>query len=531
MKILIVDDEPLVQAGIKSMINWSEHDYTIIGTASNGEIAYQMIQTQNPDIVITDIKMPVMSGLDLIQRCYEDNQSLPVFILLTSYEELAYYKHAIKYQVLEYLVKLELTPEILLSTLERAKAKVNSLKRVSEDVVSSDSTDVMRERFLVRLLLNMLDETEQINDLFDYYKIDCSANYYLASYLEIYNTKENLPTDKQMTLYTSSLQMIKELIVKYLPCEIVSLDARHFCVIFHFHEVGDTIASKISDALQHVSEMLFSYYSVKIVGGIGSHVTDPSNLSVSYQDAKRIANVAINNQAILFYQDELEHDSDKNTFNMSLFKDDLQMAFTEYDSDVLSNVFNSLIELFKDSPSHYLQAVDAAGSILYMSLSFLNNGESIVSNIFASSASGYRSLYESNSTTDVLKWMEFLRDGLCEYFNEHNKDFKNHVVNNVKKYIRENTAKKLTLNDVSKLFNISPNYLSVLFSKYNDVGFSDYINQCKVEAAKKMLMDEDMKIYEIADELGFESAFYFSRVFKKITGMSPRDYLNLNIGE
>ena len=86
---------------------------------------------------------------------------------------------------------------------------------------------------------------------------------------------------------------------------------------------------------------------------------------------------------------------------------------------------------------------------------------------------------------------------------------------------------KLTLNKVSESFNISPNYLSVLFSKYSDIGFSDYINQCKIEAAKKMMSESDYKIYEISDILGFESAFYFSRVFKKVTGLSPRDYKNV----
>ena len=88
--------------------------------------------------------------------------------------------------------------------------------------------------------------------------------------------------------------------------------------------------------------------------------------------------------------------------------------------------------------------------------------------------------------------------------------------------------RSLTLNKVAREFNISPNYLSVLFSKNNDIGFSDYINQSKIDAAKKMMTDGDYKIYEISDRLGYESAFYFSRVFKKVTGLSPRGYMNQN---
>ncbi len=99
---------------------------------------------------------------------------------------------------------------------------------------------------------------------------------------------------------------------------------------------------------------------------------------------------------------------------------------------------------------------------------------------------------------------------------------------NVKKYVKEHINEKLSLNAVSEIFNISPNYLSVLFSKFNDVGFTDYINQCKIEVAERMLMEGDYKIYEISDKLGFESAFYFSRVFKKVTGVSPRNYVSGN---
>lgn len=508
------------------MVNWANYGHTIIGTASNGELAYKMINDYKPDIVITDIKMPVMTGLELIQKCYEEKRELPVFILLTSYEEIQFYKEAIKYQVLEYLVKLELTPEALIEAVSRAEEKVNSLKKTSSDILPTDNIDVMKERFLIRMILNMFYESDNLSDLINYYNLDFSASNHVASYFHIFNTKEDPQSDKQFALYTSSLQMIRELLAKYIPCEILSLDIKHFCVIFHLDDSIEDIWNTINDALKHVSDMLFSYYSVKIIGGVGSPVSNPLRLCDSYQDAKRIAPKAFAENTIYYYPCINDTQIEGTVFNMTLFRDDLQKAFTEYDGKALYSVFNSLMELFENSPSHYIQAIDAAGSILYMALSFLHNGDQVVSDIFADTNAGYRSLYESISTADVLKWMEHFRDGLCDYFNDHNKDFKGIVVTNVKKYIRENNDKRLSLNEVAQLFNISPSYLSLLFSKYNDVGFSDYINQCKIDTAKNMLKEGELKIYEIADELGFESTSYFSRVFKKVTGLSPRDYLN-----
>lgn len=128
--------------------------------------------------------------------------------------------------------------------------------------------------------------------------------------------------------------------------------------------------------------------------------------------------------------------------------------------------------------------------------------------------------------TQVVDWLLYFRDSLCELFQERKKDHKNHIVTNVKKYIATNINKHLSLNDVSDAFGISPNYLSQLFKKYNDMGFNEYVTWLKVQEAKTMLTDSNMKVYEIADTLGFESAFYFSKVFKKVEGISPSEYQN-----
>jgi two-component system response regulator YesN len=99
-------------------------------------------------------------------------------------------------------------------------------------------------------------------------------------------------------------------------------------------------------------------------------------------------------------------------------------------------------------------------------------------------------------------------------------------VDNVKKYIELNITQKLSLNEVATIYGISPNYLSALFKKYNSCGYSEYITEQKIAKAKRMLTEDNLKVYEVADALGFESAFYFSKVFKKVTGISPSEYLN-----
>lgn len=527
INLLLADDEPLVQAGIKSMINWEDYDVHIVGTASNGAAAYEMIKQSVPDIVITDIKMPVMSGLELAKKCQEEGMPLPVFIILTSYEEFGFVKEALTYQVVDYLIKLELTPETLGETLQRAINKVTEL-RAAAQIHESPYSNIhfLREQFFTRLVLNLFESETQLALQAEHLKISFDYPCFVACYVEICSDKlQTMDSEKQIALYTNSLQMADELISKYLPCHVLSVDTRHFCILFFIKEETD-YRTAIRTAVEQVSTMLFNYYSVSIHTGIGSPVCDPMQISVSYQNAKQIFSKVTREKPILFFEDVPCSEISKNVFNLSLFREDIRKAYTEYDEKALYDIFTSIMELFENQNAHYLQALDAAGNILYLSLSLLNNGEQIVSDIFADKHNGYRSLYELTGVDQILEWMQVLRDGLCASFAAHNKDYKNHIVNHVKKYISEHIGEKLTLNKVAEVFNISPNYLSVLFSKNNDIGFTDYINQSKIEEAKKMIAGGEYKIYEISDILGFESAFYFSRVFKKVTGVSPRDYIN-----
>lgn len=532
IKLLIVDDEPLVQAGIKSMINWEEHDIHIVGTASNGSIAYDMISQHEPDIVISDIKMPVMTGLELVKKCYDEKREFPLFIILTSFEEFSLIKEAISYQVFDYLVKLELTADSLLDTLKRAIKKISGQKKDSSaEDTSLNSIYLLKNQFFTRLILNLFESEKVFYTQSQNLDIDFEYDAYAVCYIKMVSEKsEQMAPEKRINLYTSSLQMASELISKHIPCYVLSMDMKHFCIIFFLKD--DALShykETITNALEQVSSMLNNYYGVTITGSIGSIVNLPLQIADSYQDAKQIFTQISDNTPFLFLEDASYNQPLKNVFNMSLFREDIRKAYAEFDENALHDIFTSIIDLFSDKPGHYVQALDAASSILYLSLSLLNNGEQTISEIFEDRGNGYRSLYELTNVSQIVEWMKQLRDGLCDFFVTHNKDYKNHIVVNVKKYIAEHIEEKLNLNNVAEVFNISPNYLSILFSKHNDIGFSDFINQSKIEAAKKMLVDGDYKVYEVSDILGFESAFYFSRVFKKITGLSPRDFVKNNL--
>ena len=530
IKLLIVDDEPLVQIGIKSMINWASLGIEVCGTAVNGEAALSMIEEHSPEIVITDIKMPKMNGLELAKACRDTYGPVPVFIILTSYEEFSLIKQAMSYQAVDYLVKLELDAQSLTDSVNRALERLKAIKASRKEPESASAETISlenyHEKFFLRLLHNLFDSDEQFLLQAKDLKLDFSDSAYLAAQGSLLSTgSAQLDENQQISLYSSSLQMVQDILKKYLSCYVIPLDLRHFAVIFHGEERAlSSLALK--EAWENVCKMVQNYFNVSVRAGLGSVVHSPAHISISYQEARQSLGMTGDARPIASIVEEDGTDSQlKNSFNISLWRNDLSRAFEEFDTEALHATLTQIIELFGHGPVRLLQAMDGACNILYLALSLLPDGEQIISPLFSSYPDGYRSIYRMATVEQIVEWLTQFRDGLCESLRSRRRTYKESVVNNVQKYINSHVEEHLSLNDVAAVFGLSPNYLSSLFKKTCNVGFSEYITQRKIARAKSLLLESDLKVYEVADRLGFESAFYFSKVFKKVEGVSPRDFV------
>ncbi|MBP3784907.1 MAG: response regulator [Butyrivibrio sp.] len=424
-RLLIVDDEPLVQIGLKSMLAKELADkIEVIGTASNGHEAWELITMDPPDIVIADIRMPVMTGLELLNKSHKKYGIVPAFIMLTAYEEFEMARQALLGEAVDYLVKIELNPETLTKAINKAIQRIDEFKPSTgqkEVSPSESSLEDLRQKFMLKLFNHLtgneevfLSEANRLNLRFDY-------NRYIVVYGEISSGNSASDADSSFTqaaldVYSSSISMAREIISRHAPCNIVSIDIQHFAIVFMFNEdtpVAGTM-DLITEALENARTMISSYFKADITFGIGSAVSAPLDIAVSYDEAKTAG-----------------------------------------------------------------QQTDAAQPVR------------LFSHIVGSNR----------------------RSG------------KDKLITAIQEYIDLNLNGKLQLNEVAEVFGLSPAYLSVLFKKSTESGFSEYVNTKKIDRAKEMLLSGDMKIYEVADALGFESAYYFSKVFKKVDGHSPREYI------
>ncbi len=530
MKVLIADDEPLVQIGVKSMIDWESMGLEICGTASNGDVAWNMILEYHPEIVIADIQMPCCSGLELGKRCMEELGRIPVFLILTSYEEFSYAREAISFHAVDYLVKIDLTPETLSAAVQRAADQVKLIQKQQRSEPSEEEGEsriLFQEQFFIRLLNNLFETPEQYARQMQEFQISLDAPGYAAAHMEFLSGALQTTSDDILHSYRQTLHMFEELLRKYLPCYTIPLDTHYFAVVFLIEEEHmENWLSYISDSLEGTCRMLRNYYNVTLYASIGRMVTNPLELSTSYYDAKQLNGRLSEECPILFWDEVPDISSLRNVFNLSLFRNDIVRAFEELDPTALKNIMDEICQLLSRENIHYSQALDAASSILHLSINLLSNGTEIVNEIFAADPDSYRSLYRKKNVASIIKWLRRLEAGLCDAFSDDKRCRRHYLVDNCCKYINEHISQKISLQDIADTFGVSPNYMGQLFKKHMDIGISEYITNQKVNEAKGLLKNTSLKIYEISDQLGFEDAFYFSKVFKKNTGMSPKDYRN-----
>jgi two-component system response regulator YesN len=411
IRLLIADDEPLVCVGLQSMLNWADYGIEIAGTARNGQQAVEMIEELRPEIVITDIKMPIKTGLELAEECNKKYGKIPLFIILTSYEEFDFVRRALAFQAVDYLVKLELDQQALSASVKRALSMLEELKKT--EVLASGESQVqireLRDKFYFRLVNKLFESRDQFEALKEELGIVFSGSALTVLTAEIETAQNTDGGEKLASLYASTAQMVREKLEKLFSCHMMILDSHHFIIVFCL-EVSDPLAQRklLERDLRKTIEMVHSYFNVRIRMALGCPVDDPLRLDESYLAAR---------QAL-----------------------------------------------------------------------------------------------EKTSRDEPLRIFE--RQG-----------FQQQLVAGVREYIKRNIDIRLTLPEVADHFNLSPNYLSNLFTKFTGGSFVEYVTSEKIAAAKKMLIRGEGPIYEIAEKLKFESAFYFSKVFKKVEGISPREFL------
>lgn len=531
-RIIIVDDEPLILAGISSLIIWENYECAIVGKATNGPSAYSMIMELHPDIVITDIRMPVLNGLDLVEKCKENGCAF-AFIVLTNLEEFHLVKKALSLGASDYLVKIDLNEEALVTALERAKEACDLLvsrQHRTMDTPQEGNQEELAKNVFQRLLISR----EKVHDIPVELEEEYPSPFILLFSLSPIHT-DLKPGQESYDFHSVSRQLIDIL------SGIAARFFFHYTILEYRQETFLLIASLkkgelfsrdlIKSFCRKFSAALKTYFELSAVYGVSTGKEKVSKLPQAFSEALTALEYYYydSSSQMVFYEGQASYSNQTKNFNINIFKKELAAFISQNDSEKLASIFEDIITLFKENKPCKDQAASACINLYTYLYSFFETGDNSYRDIFPYTLNIAEQLNHFNSLEDILEWLRSFCQKLCRLLDDRKATRSDKLVNLAKSYIKEHYTEKLTLTDVAEALNISSGHLSNTFRKLTGITLSDYIAQIKIQHAMELIDTHKYLMYEISDRLGFDNPYYFSKVFKKVTSMSPREYENRTV--
>lgn len=534
-RIMLVDDEPLILAGIASLLEWPEHQCQIVGKAANGRQALERMEELQPDIVITDIKMPAMDGITFMKEARARNYTAS-FILLTNLEEFSLAREAIRLGAVEYLMKLELTEEKLVRTLEAAKQNCDRCKRYAASELGGKVFEITREEkirnyFREILVYDMEAQAEEavyemVAELFqEPVVVQIHFNYGFEGFTRAFTRAD------QKKVMGFAEDIISEMIRGFFEHScLIRRDQSSFILLLsangrsHYQEQLRKMAEKFLLVIKDYFEVSASI-AVSLKGDTVAEIPE-----LLYQVMSAMNQSYYNSgETIIFYSEICEETNRQNrNFNINFLKQDIAQSIRQNDSIRFAAILDQVIGLLSEHRPFRPQAINGCSSLYYFILSFFDDQEE---RLFPYSVDIIGQLNRMESLQDIIRWTCWFRDGVADVLKRRQAVKYDKHVELAQEYIRKHYREKITLGQVADALNISQGHLSTTFKKQTGKNFSDFVNEVKTDKAKELIETHQYMMYEISDLLGFDTQYYFSTVFKKMTGYTPKEYEAQTLGK
>lgn len=517
-KVFFVEDEIITREGIRDNVDWRSSGFEFCGEAADGEMALPLLRTARPDVLITDIKMPFMDGLQL-SKIVRERMPWVKIIILSGHDEFEYAQEAIKLGVTDYLLKpvtvqkLQNILQKLTLQLDQERKERENLKKLQEEV--EENRAMLCERLLFKLVVGAISSTEAI-EKGQVLGLDLVARHYLVIFLklELGDRSEQYDHDE----YLQTQRIITELAEKNPDIFILKRDWSDLILIMkgstpeYLEEERDLLINTIR---QQVAKTRY-----QLALGVGTSKKRIADISQSFAEALiNIQNPAGRNRSGLSRAVEqaelLKVDkSAVENYLRSGVKDGFDDFFNAYlkplgetalKSDMVKNY------IFVDVALATARLVNDLGGDVEKVIPELNSIETTMANI--------KTIEELQEQT-----YKILSSALTYRDSRPQGQYKN-LIRRAKEYIENHYMNsELTLNDVAAQANLSASHFSVVFSQEAQQTFKEYLTEVRMNKAKELLRMTTLRSADIAYQVGYNDPHYFSSVFKKNTGLSPLEF-------
>lgn len=534
IKVFLVEDEMVIRRGIKNSIDWEKEGYIFCGEASDGELAYPMIIKEKPDILITDIRMPFMDGLELCKLVKKELPNIKILIL-SGYDEFDYAKEAIRLGVTEYLLKPISSGKLLEAlngvseSIRREKEDKDLVRKYMEEM--RENTEHEKQKFFEQMIagnLSMADALETGKK----YEMSLSAGMYNLLLFRFTLGEENRKSGELLGEAEYAIEKLTERL-EYVFEFQRDVEGWAFLLMADNEE---QMSERVKELSKDLEEIMKNYSTIAYFGGIGQPVARLRELEESFREAER----ALAARFTMELNRIISVDDIRMAQNVDTLDDIEITSFGEIEKTrtmlekFLNNGVEDEIDEFVDVyinelPEENLKSVLMRQYIIMdayiVMMSFCEKIEGIEGEMQAQSEELKNSMKTIQTVEEIKNYIRMLLKKIIGVRDTISGRRYSDIIEIAKDQIRKTyMSDEISLNTVAAEVGMSPSYFSSIFSKEMGKTFVEYLTEIRMDRAKELLMCSSMKTSEIGYEVGYKDPHYFSYIFKKTQNCTPKEF-------
>lgn len=528
LKVLIVDDEPKVCQLITNIINWEECGFEIVQSLNDGTVAYKYLMEHEIDVLITDIRMPGFDGLELIAKMREKSPGLYI-IIISGYSYFEYTQNAIRYGVDDYILKPVRENELM-----RALNKINmkfslNTKNIAYEAFVKKKYEENREKMRRSFLSDILLKPEKFGGFYKREEINLDYNLrfqdtnYQMIMVKVLLKEAKDDQRTQNMLLQKSLAIIDQFVESEDRVVFAIVNNDIYGIVNLEEEAFEEVQRKIFKCKLEIMKLRDLFGALCIYCAVSDKVNEMESIMHCVSTVKE----TISNR---FYDDRsvyLEY-REKEIFN-ELVDNNFKKKFMSY-IEIFDLV--NIQELMKNIEEELLQDANKNGELVLNTYGeILTLFHYAVNNYNIDIEERYHELIDKVTfycdITELFHDLtEYMISSLQEWV-ESRKQIEAKPIRKAKKFISENYMKAITLEDVSNEIGFNPTYFSTMFKKETNMNFTEYIKMVRINESKNLLLNTMMSVEDISYAVGYGDVKHFSKLFKKITGVTPTEFRKL----
>ncbi|HBF36612.1 MAG TPA: hypothetical protein DDW50_04760 [Firmicutes bacterium] len=526
LKIILVDDEPIVRLTIQTLGPWQNYGFQFAFEAANAQEALEQLKSgASIDMVLTDITMPKMNGIELIRQVKTINPNLPI-IVLSAYNDYPYVREAFKLGVQDYILKSDLSFAALLKLFEKVKENIGLTNRHLKEI--TDNTVLLKQKILNDLLAGVPVSAfrEKLEPLA--IKIRNTHNVVCLFDVDDYKLQEDKYDSEILAKINNSIaNVFSQKIMEYNIGEVLALSKERYVLIANFEgeHSSAVMFQKLNQLINDIKYSLSELLNISVTVGVSAFADGLENIPSLYRQAvQAIQFRLIWGKGKTIHQQDLLNIKNTAQIDISSFKKELFAALESSDTSraqsILKNFKQSIIEL---NPAKINGVYNLYIEIIYSVFNYLSGKDIHPDDIMDQELDFYHKINAYETIDEMNQFLESLLLKIMLELKQKNENIPLKL-KKAREYIRAHYHENISLKSVAQYLAVSEAYLSRLFSKEMGESFINYVTHLRIEKAKELLKNSNLSINEISEQVGYYNQEHFSRVFKKHEGCSPNKY-------